>query len=105
MKDDRNTSIYVAFEDHEAHDTAGPERGLLRAILLTALADLRKEGEVGRRAAEYFLSPEDDYLFSFRSVCSFLEVDPDQILIVAGLKVKRDGRRKKVASVSGSRAA
>ncbi|MCO6431994.1 MAG: hypothetical protein J5J00_14135 [Deltaproteobacteria bacterium] len=82
----KNTAIYVAFDDSEPLDLAQPEKNLLKAILLTAMADLKKQGAVGRKAMEYFLSPEDDYLFSFRSVCAFLEVDAERILKVIGLR-------------------
>jgi hypothetical protein len=84
-KDRANTAIYVAFEDHQGIDPAEPERNLLRAIMLTALSDLRKEGESRKKAIEYFLNPEDEYLFSFQSVCTLLDIDPKQILVVAGL--------------------
>jgi hypothetical protein len=86
MKSDRNTAIYVAYEEYVPRDPVAPERGLLIAVLLSALADLRHEGEDGRRAAEYLLSPEEDYLFSFRSVCGFLDIDPGKILMVLGLR-------------------
>lgn len=85
-RDQKNTAIYIAYEDCEPLDLALPEKNLLKAILLTAMADMRKSGLVSRRAMEYFLSPDDDYLFSFRSVCGFLEIDPSKILRVLGLK-------------------
>ena len=85
-KDRKNTAIYVAFDEHEPFDSAQPEKNLLKAILLTAMADLKKKGIVGRKAMEYFLNPEEDYLFSFRSVCAFLDVDPNKILCVVGLR-------------------
>ena len=85
-RDRKNTAIYIAYDEFEPIDIAAPEKNLLKAILLTAMADLKKKGVVGRKAMEYFLSPEDDYLFSFRSVCAFLDVDPNKILCVMGLR-------------------
>lgn len=85
-RDEKNTAIYVAFDEVEPHDTALPEKNLLRAILLTAMADLKKPGEPSRRALEYFLSPDDEYIFSFHSVCNLLDLDADRILIVSGLR-------------------
>jgi hypothetical protein len=85
----KNTAVYTAFDEDEPFDPAEPEKNLLRAVLLTALADLKRPGEPSRRAMEYLLNPEDDYLFSFTSVCNFLNVDPESILIVAGLKHSR----------------
>lgn len=85
-KDKKNTAIYVAYEDYEPTDITLPEKNLLKAILLAAMSDLRKQGAANRKAMEYFLNPDDQYLFSFRSVCAFLNIDPDKILRVVGLK-------------------
>ena len=85
-KQANETTVFIAFDDHVAYDPARPEKELLRAILLNALSDLKKPGELSRRAREYFLSPDEDYLFSFQSVCNFLNVDPKRILKVTGLQ-------------------
>lgn len=85
-RDQKNTAIHIAYEDYEPHDAARPEKNLLRAMLLLAMSDLRKPGDVGRKAREYLLSREEDYLFSFQSVCNFLSIDPNTILILTGLK-------------------
>lgn len=85
-KDNKNdTAIFAAYEDTIPWDPATPEKNLLRALLITAMADLKKNGEVGRRAKEYFLSYDSEYLFSFRSVCDYLEIDPQTILSKIGL--------------------
>ncbi len=85
-KDLRETALYVAFEEHEHFDPALPERNLLRAILLSALSDLRKPGEPSRRATDYLMNDDESYIFSFQSICNFLNIDSKQVLIVAGLK-------------------
>lgn len=84
--DDRNTAIYIAFDETEPFDPARPERNLLRAIILTAMSDLKKPGDLNRKATEYFLSPDDEYVFSFQSICTLLDIDPDRILVVTGLR-------------------
>ena len=84
-REDKNTAIYVAYEDCVPYDPATPEKNLLRAMLLGAMLDLNKPGEVGRHAVEYFLSSDEESLFSFQSVCSHLQVDPGKILQVTGL--------------------
>ena len=84
-KDDKNTAIYVGFEECLPYDTATPERNLLRAILLTAMSDLKRQGESHREASEFFLSEDESYVFSFVSICNHLDVDPKQILLVTGL--------------------
>jgi hypothetical protein len=97
MREGKNTAIYVGFEDLEQPEMATPERNLLRAILLNAMADLNRHGDFARRAKDYLLSKEDDYIFSFQSVCSFLNVNPHHILVIAGLE-KSDRYTVKAAS-------
>ena len=82
----KNTAIFTAFDDLDLPELATPERNLLRAILINAISDMNKEGEESRRAKDYFLDKEDDYVFSFRSVCSYLNIDPQHILILVGLR-------------------
>jgi hypothetical protein len=88
----RNTAIYTAFDDHDAAELPAPEKSLLRAILLNAIADMNRQDEHSRKARDYFLSKEDDYIFSFQAVCSYLNIDPKNILILVGLQ--QDPRKK-----------
>lgn len=82
----RNTAIFTAFDDVETPELATPERNLLRAVLLNAISDMHRDGEFSRKARDYFLSKDDDYLFSFQSVCDFLSINPHHILIIVGLE-------------------
>lgn len=84
-REKRNTAIYTAFDDHEANNLPVPEKGLLRAILLNAIADMNRHDETSRKAREYFLSKEDDYIFSFQAICSYLQINPRHILVLVGL--------------------
>jgi hypothetical protein len=86
MREGKNTAIYIGFDDFEQPELATPEKNLLRAILLNAVADVDRPGEFSRRAKDYLLSKEDDYIFSFQSVCAFLNVNPHHILVLAGLE-------------------
>jgi hypothetical protein len=86
MKDTKDTALFSVYEEFEPHDESWAERSLLRAILETALSDLEREGELAEKAKEFLLSEENDYLFSFRSICSYLQVDPERVLIVTGLR-------------------
>ncbi len=83
--EERDTAIYIAFEDDEPVDFTKAEKRLLKAILETAMNDLHRPGRFSARAREYFLSPDEDYIFSFRSICNYLEVDANQILRHAGI--------------------
>jgi hypothetical protein len=82
----RNTAIYTAFDDSDANDLPVPEKSLLRAILLNAINDMNREDEHARKARAYFLSREDDYIFSFQAVCSYLNINPKSILVLVGLE-------------------
>lgn len=84
-KDRKNTAIYVAYEDEEGFDPAMPERNLLRAILLAAMSDAQEGGKSARQAVQFFSCKDEDYIFSFRSICNHLELDPTTILKVVGL--------------------
>ena len=85
QKDDKNTAMHVAFDDCVPYDPALPERNLLRAIILTAMSDLNRQGEAQREATEFFLSEDESYIFSFVSICNHLEIDPKRVLRVTGL--------------------
>jgi hypothetical protein len=84
-REKRNTAIYTAFDDHEVNNLPIPEKGLLRAILLNAIADMNRHDETTRKAREYFLSKEEDYVFSFQAICSYLQINPRHILVLVGL--------------------
>lgn len=87
MREDRNTAIFVAYEDHQETELAVPERELLRAILRSALIDVKKakSEEELRKALHYVLSGDEDYIFSFRSICQFLNLVPERIIEALGL--------------------
>lgn len=89
-KDHKNTAIYVANEDNPPYDPARPEKSLLKAILISALNDIKKNGDVKRQAEEFFLNQDEEYVFSFRSICSYLSVDPGKVLMLTGLTGERD---------------
>ncbi len=80
-----DSAVHVAYDDHVSHDPATPERNLMRAILKIAMDDLRKSGELHRDARAYVLSNDDDYLYSFISICAHLNVCPHTIRKICGL--------------------
>lgn len=90
-KEDKNTAIFVANEEYVPWDPVEPERNLLRAILMSALNDIQKGGSLEEDARSFFLSEEDDYVFSFRAICDFLNLDPSQVLILTGLLESSSG--------------
>ena len=69
-----NSAIHVAYDDHES-ELSSAEQELLLA------------GRSGRKAREFFLSKEEDYLFSFRSICDYLHLSADALLKAIGLLV------------------
>lgn len=82
----KDQTIIVAYEDEGAFDASEPEKNLLAAMLLYALNDVNKSGTLKDEALEYLLNPDEDYVFSFRSVCNLLNVDPSMVLQVVGLE-------------------
>lgn len=85
-----DTAIFTAYEEHKHSDVAEPEKNLMRAILRTAMDDMRKRGEAYRDAKRYLMSDEDYYVFSFISVCYHLDLCPRTIRTVMGLVGNRD---------------
>ena len=93
MAGDRNkteTAIFVAHDDYNKRDEAESEKNLMRAILQSAMEDIRKKGEAHRDARRYFSSKDDFYLYSFLSVCYHLDLCPRTIQTVIGLQENRD---------------
>ncbi|MFN8389361.1 MAG: hypothetical protein U0136_03635 [Bdellovibrionota bacterium] len=90
MAADRNrvrpeTAIFIAHEDYNKRDVAEAEKNLMRAILQTAMEDIRKKGEVYRDARRYFTSKDEYYLYSFLSICYHLDLCHRTIRTVIGL--------------------
>jgi hypothetical protein len=81
----KDTAIYTAYDDFQGIDSAEAEKNLMRAILKSAMDDIRKHGEAAREALHYFLSEEDYYLYSFLSVCRHLGLCHKTIRTVVGL--------------------
>lgn len=79
------TAIFTAFEEHKHFDQAEAERNLMRALLKTLMDDVQKGGEHKRRALAYIYSREEDYVFSFVSVCKHLDICPKTIQTLLGL--------------------
>lgn len=92
--EDRDIAIHVAYDDYDAFDPVTPEKNLLRAVLMSALTDLKKQGELSRKATEFFMNQDEDYLFSFRAICDYLSIDPSKILVVTGLTHSKEGNGK-----------
>lgn len=93
-----DTAIHTAYEDYETLDSAMPERNLMRALLKTALDDIRKSGDVYRDARAWLLSSEEEYLYSYVSVCRHLNMCPVTILRVCGLDPREATDRRRIAA-------
>ena len=104
MKDEKTTTIYYAYEDYDAFDPARPEKNLLRAVLISAMSDLRKRDSSSVKAREFFLSQGEEYLFSFQSICNFLDLDSKLVLMISGLYPKPAHLQKKLESSTAIRA-
>ena len=80
------TAIETAFDDHVGFDVSEPERNLMRAVLRSAMEDVKKNGEAHRDALRFLNSDDDGYLYSFASICNHLNICPRTIRRVLGLR-------------------
>jgi len=51
---------------------------LMRAIILRTIEDFNSGGELRDEAIAYMTDEEEEYIFSFRAICSHLGFDPDK---------------------------
>lgn len=51
---------------------------LMRAIVLRTVEDYNSEGEFAEEAVAYMSDEDEEYIFSFRSICKHLGMDPDK---------------------------
>lgn len=88
-----NTAIFTAFDEHSQNDPAEAERNLMRAVLFTALDDVKKSGDAQREARRYLLDNRDYYLYSFMSICQHLKLCPHTVRYIAGLSTEHSCAR------------
>jgi hypothetical protein len=79
------TAIYTAFDDYEQRDSACAEKELMWAVLQTAIEDMKGSGDTLRQARKYFLSSDDQHLYSFLNICTQLELCPYTIRTTLGV--------------------
>ena len=73
---------------YEAGKSYDPVSELMRAIILRAIEDYNSEGELKKEAIDYMFdrtgdkiyyeNEDDQYIFSFSSICKHLELDPEK---------------------------
>jgi len=51
---------------------------LMRAIILRTIEDLSTEGELREEALEYLNDEDEEYIFSFNSICRYFGFDPEK---------------------------
>ena len=73
------------FNDTFRNRELGPERNLMLAVLMDALDQLKKppmndrQGQLRDEALEWIQAQGDNALFSFESVCGYLDLDADYL--------------------------
>ncbi len=80
------TAIFIAHEEYIKSDPAESEKNLMRAILQSAMDDVRKNGDPHKQAFKYFTSNDDEYIYSFLSICSHLSLCSKTILNLLGIR-------------------
>ncbi|MCC6933778.1 MAG: hypothetical protein IT292_11110 [Deltaproteobacteria bacterium] len=81
-------ALFTVYDDHVSYDTAEGERSLMRAILKSAMDDMNRSGLLRRQAIEFFNHFDDNYLYSFISICRHLDLCPYTIRYLVGLGVR-----------------
>lgn len=73
------TKLEIDSENEELiQDT--PEKRLLCSILERAILDLKSsDNTIRREATKWFNSQEEDYIFSFFSICEFLNLNQEKL--------------------------
>lgn len=116
VPEDSESITFEQYADLLEPATPSPQQQLMWAVLKDALHDWNHyhtatTGKARNRRRElvaWFTSPDDEYLFSFRSVCFWLRIDASKIWasIQAGqLKSHISGHRGRLPSVSYREAA
>jgi hypothetical protein len=59
----------------DANSAVNPLGELMRAMVLRVIDDVRSGGELKADAMEYMESDDEEYIFGFRNVASYLGVD------------------------------
>jgi hypothetical protein len=49
---------------------------LMRAIILRVIDDFNASAQLRKDAIDYLLNDDDEYIFSFQSICNHLQMDP-----------------------------
>ena len=94
------TAIFIAHEDFSKRDIAEPEKNLMRAILRSAMEDIRKRGELYRDARRFFMSGDEFYVYSFLCICQHLDLCPRTIRTIMGLTEESSRQEQPVSFVA-----
>ena len=92
---EKHLSVKSECED-SSFDNARAERNLMIAILRNAADDLKHGGKTRRESLEFFLSEDHFYLYSFVSICDYLNLCPHKIRSLLGLR--RSARMQRLAA-------
>lgn len=91
-------------EIEDLTDLVASEKKLLMSVLTVSLTDYFYEtGNIKEEARAWFYSFEEDHLYSFRSICNYLQIDANFILDQLNKnknikKIKKRGKKKSAMS-------
>ena len=80
-----NTALFSAYDDYQSLQSKMPERELMVAVLRSAIDDYLADGREKRNAIHYLLNNDSYYVFSFVSICTYLEICPHLLRVRLGL--------------------
>lgn len=70
---------------------------LMRAIILRVVEDIKSGGLLREEAVAYMDDPDDDYIFSFLSICNYLGFDPAAVRYQILYSKRRISTRRRAA--------
>lgn len=75
MSSDKLPQVDMAYDLGKGYDAISE---LMRAMVLRTIEDYQSGGELREEAVNYMEDQEDDYILSFRVICTHLGLDPDK---------------------------
>ncbi len=70
---------------------------LMRAIVLRAVEDYKAGGELREESVAYMTDPDEEYIFSFRFICKYLDIDPEKARHEITTTTRRISTRRRAA--------
>jgi hypothetical protein len=91
---DKLPQMDLAYVGNKGYDALSE---LMRAMILRTVEDYNSGGELQEEAIFYMEDDDEEYIFSFRSVCLHLNLDPDKTRFAIMNATHRISTRRRAA--------